>query len=258
MNRKFNSLKEVSDCAHGLIRDQREKELKALNPSELLEWFIASQRFVAKKAVEIINDAGIKVENQSLNINVACFYFDNYYGGYCGKRQIIVGTQKMFTSSYNQLISTIIHEVTHLEIMDHSDNFWQRCLEILKIEGFAELGLSVEDAFVKDTLSVYRHPTEKIPLLHGSFIPEISAGNNLCEQCDNFLRKYHQIRRNPIFGRDNWCNIRRLNDMDFKDDIIRLCKLYEVNYNRIYRLSHDGISKPDFMGIDNRWNPYAY
>ena len=46
--------------------------------------------------------------------------------------------------------------------------------------------------------------------------------------------------------------------MDFKDDIIRLCKLYEVNYNRIYRLSHDGISKPDFMGIDNRWNPYAY
>ena len=67
MNRKFNSLKEVSDCDHGLIRDKREKELKALNPSELLEWFIASQRFVAEKAVEIINDAGIKVENQSLN-----------------------------------------------------------------------------------------------------------------------------------------------------------------------------------------------
>ena len=67
MNRKFNSLKEVSDYAHGLIRDKREKELKALNPSELLEWFIASQRFVAEKAVEIINDAGIKVENQSLN-----------------------------------------------------------------------------------------------------------------------------------------------------------------------------------------------
>ncbi len=78
------------------------------------------------------------------------------------------------------------------------------------------------------------------------------------EQRDNFDRKYHQIRRNPIFGRDNWCNIRRLNDMDFKDDIIRLRKLYEVNYNRIYRLSHYGISKPDLMGIDNRWNPYAY
>lgn len=28
MNRKFNSLKEVSDCAHGLIRDKSEKELK--------------------------------------------------------------------------------------------------------------------------------------------------------------------------------------------------------------------------------------
>lgn len=41
MNRKFNSLKEVSDCAHGLIRDKSEKELKALNPFELLEWFIA-------------------------------------------------------------------------------------------------------------------------------------------------------------------------------------------------------------------------
>ena len=80
MNRKFNSLKEVSDYAHGLIRDKSEKELKALNPLELLEWFIASQRFVAEKAIEIINDTGIKVENKSLNINVSCFYFDNYYG----------------------------------------------------------------------------------------------------------------------------------------------------------------------------------
>ena len=164
----------------------------------------------------------------------------------------------MFAISYNQLISTIIHKATHLEIMGHSDNFYQRYLEILKIEGFAESGLSVEDAFVKYTYSVQRSPTEKIPLLHGEFIPEISAGHNLYEQCDNFDRKYHQIRRNPIFGRDNLRNIRKLNDMDFKDDIIHLCKLYEVNYNRIYRLSHDDISLPDFMGIDNRWNPYAY
>ena len=81
MSRKFNSLKEVSDCPHGLIRDKGEKELKALNPLELLEWFIDSQRYVAEKAIEIINDTGIKVENKSLNINVACFYFDNYYGG---------------------------------------------------------------------------------------------------------------------------------------------------------------------------------
>lgn len=64
MDKKFNSLKEVSDYAHGLIRDKSEEELKVLNPLELLEWFIASQRFVAEKAVEIINDAGIKVENQ--------------------------------------------------------------------------------------------------------------------------------------------------------------------------------------------------
>lgn len=83
MDKKFNSLKEVSDYAHGLIRDKSEKELKVLNPLELLEWFIASQRFVAEKAVEIINDAGIKVENQRLNINVACLFFDRSVWAYC-------------------------------------------------------------------------------------------------------------------------------------------------------------------------------
>ncbi len=66
MNRKFSSLKEVSDYAHGLIRDKSEKELKALNPLELLEWFIASQRFVAEKTVEYINKIGIKVKKERL------------------------------------------------------------------------------------------------------------------------------------------------------------------------------------------------
>lgn len=66
MDGKFNSLKEVSDYAHGLIRDKREKELKALNPFELLKWFIASQRFVAEKAVEYINKIGIKVKKERL------------------------------------------------------------------------------------------------------------------------------------------------------------------------------------------------
>ena len=78
--------------------------------------------------------------------------------------------------------------------------------------------------------------------------------NNVIILTGNIIR-FVGIR---FFGRDNLCNICKLNDINFKDDIIRLCKLYEINYNRIYRLSHDDISKPDFMGIDNRWNPYAY
>lgn len=256
MDKKFTSLNEVSDYAHSLIRDKSEKELKKLDPVELLEWFIASQRFVAEKAVEIIKDVGINVEH--LNINVACFWNNSYYGAYCDGQQIIIGTKSLFGGSYNQLVETIIHELTHLEVSGHSDNFWQRHLEMLKIEGFADPNLTVEDAFYKDTITVYRHPTEKLPLLRGCIISEISTGVNLCEQCFNFDRKYHQIRRNPIFGRDNWCNIRRLNDKDFNQDVIQLCKEYEVNYNALYRLSHYGISLPDFVGIDKQWNPYAH
>lgn len=78
MDKKFTSLKEVSDYAHSLIRDKSEKELKKLDPLELLEWFIASQRFVAEKAVETIKDASIKVVDGLLDINVACLWQDNH------------------------------------------------------------------------------------------------------------------------------------------------------------------------------------
>lgn len=259
MNKKFTTLKEVSDYAHSLIRDKSEKELKKLDPLELLEWFIASQRFVAEKAIEIIKDAGIKDVYENLNINVVCFWHDRF-SAYCkyNKQRIIIGIKSLFLKSYNQLVVTIIHELTHLEVSGHSDNFWQRHLEILKIESLADPNVTVEDAFLKDPTTVYRYPTDRLPLLHGShIISEISTGVNLCEQCFNFDRKYHLIRRNHIFGRDNWCNIRRLNDIEFNQDIMRLCKEYEVNYNALYRLSHYGISLPDFVGIDKQWNPYA-
>lgn len=256
MNKKFSNLKEVSDYAHSLIRDKSEKELKKLDPLELLEWFIASQRFVAEKAVEIIKNVGINVEH--ININVACFWYDRW-GAYCeyNKQRIIIGTQCLFACSYNGLVAKIIHELTHLEVWGHNDNFWQRYLEILKIEGFADPGLTVEDAFYKDTITVYRHPTEKLPLLRNRIFSENSIGVNPCEISLIFDKKYHQIRRNPIFGRDNWRNIRRLNDIDFNQDVIQLCKEYEVNYNALYRLSHYDISLPEFVGIDKQWNPYA-
>lgn len=259
MERTFNSLEDVSNYAHSLIRDKSEKDIKKLNSLEILEWFIASQRFVAEKAVDIIRHAGLKVENRGLTIKVACFFFDNFYGAYYNRQysNIVIGTKCIFGDSYNQLIGVIIHELTHMEIMGHNDNFWQRYLELLTIEGFAEPGLSVDEAFIKDTITIYRHASERLPLMRGCLLREISAGNNDCERYMNFDRKYHIFRRNPIFCRDNWDNIRRLNDLDFKDDVVRLCREYEVDYNTIYRRSHHDENLPDFIGIDKQWNPYS-
>ena len=252
MDKKFTSLKEVSDYAHSLIRDKSEQELKKLDPIELLEWFIASQRFVAEKAVEIIKDAGIKVVDGILDINVSCLWQDNHYLARCeySQQQIIIGAHCLFCVSYNQLVGTIIHELTHIEVLNHNNVFWQRYLEILKIEGLADPDLTVEEAFLKRTTSVHRDETEKLPLLHFDL--------RSTHMYHEFLSKYHQIRRNPIFGRDCWHNIRRLNDIDFNEDVVRLCKEYEVDYNALYRLSHYGRSLPDFIGFDKQWNPYTH
>ncbi len=72
---------------------------------------------------------------------------------------------------------------------------------------------------------------------------------------EEFIRKYHIIRRSEIFSRDNCGNTRRLNDIKFKEDIMRLCKEYEVNYNKIYTITNGYL--PEFNGIDRNWNPYA-
>lgn len=257
MDRKFKCLEEVTDYAHCLIRDRTEKELKALNPLELLEWFIALQRFVAEEAIQIVKDANIKIPCGYLITKVECFWDDSRHGGFCSRKQcIVIGTKCIFYRSKNQLLATIIHELTHLKVRGHGDDFWQEYLRLLKINGLAKTNLTIEEAFYKDTISDYRHPSNKLPLLNRHFLPEITTGSNILECHINFEKKYHLIRRNKIFGRDNCNNIRRLNNITFKEEIIQLCQQYEVNYNKIYKLINDYL--PEFNGIDKGWNPYAH
>lgn len=156
----FNSLKDVSDFAHDLVINYSIKDLKKINPETIIDFTVGAKYHFAKITKEFANLLGLEVKwtqflwhYRTPDSCAWCMPWDS---------RIDYDAQLVFKRSYNSLLQTIVHELTHFQVLHHTFHFWEQLLVNLKVLGIIESQITFDEFFVIQRDNVRYEKTDKL------------------------------------------------------------------------------------------------
>ena len=234
MTTTFNSLKEVSDYAHLLLRENNQSLIKKIPEEEIINLFTAGERFLQETANEFCSDLGISkniIETHLLPSIPRAF-------GTCDdtlfNAEITISFDVLFLLSYEGLLSVLVHEISHIgnTLLEHNKEFWLIYFNALKILEIIDEDLKFEDEMVKFSADQYIHRSRLGTRIRNLYDPIVLEKRLVA-------LKSHKVFRNKL---------------KYTDMLKDYCIKYSLDYNFRYRKNEIGDLK--FENIEKSWNKY--
>ena len=100
----------------------------------------------------------------------------------------------IFKRSYNSLIETIVHELTHFQVLHHTFHFWEQLLVNMKALGIIESQITFDEFFVKQLDNVRYVKTDK--LICFSIFHDRDPMKSYAQKC---IDTHWILRKNKVF-----------------------------------------------------------
>lgn len=234
MTTTFNSLKEVSDYAHLLLRENNQSLIKKIPEEEIINLFTAGERFLQETANKFCSDLGVAKNIIETHLQP----FIPRAVGCCENKlfnaKIAISFDALFLFSYEGLLSVLVHEICHIgnSLLGHNKEFWLIYFNALKILEIIDKDLKFEDEMAKFSTNQYIHRSGLDSDIRNHYDPIVLA------------KRLDALRRHKVF-RDK---------LKYTDMLKDYCIKYSLDYNFRYRKNDIGDLR--FENIEKSWNKY--
>lgn len=130
----FNSLKEVRDYAHELLRENNKRLIKTIPEEEIINLFTAGERFLQETANKFCSDLGITKNIVETHLQPSIPGAIGLCDDKLYKTKITISFNPLFLFSYEGFLSVLVHEISHIGnlLAGHSLDFWMVYFNALK------------------------------------------------------------------------------------------------------------------------------
>lgn len=252
--RHFDSLESVLDYIHDIFSTESMKTICKVNPERLIEWYIAAQYYVSRQLLIYAKELGYleKIERFETSLVFPKSSNTTWIGHcYCNKGYVIIEITINLLISCNlyRVLCTLIHELSHIEIMRHSECFYRLLYENMQKVGIISESTSFENIFQKSI--VQRREGETIYHPIGNFNPYpalpldlpkgayISFASNLSKEdivesitATTLRNRFLKFRNHDVFKYPRYGPFRSLNGK-YIDIIKKYAKVYDVDLSEL-------------------------
>ena len=228
----FNSLKEVSDYAHLLLRENNKNLIKTIPAEEIINFFTAGERFLQETANKLCSDLGVTKNIVETHLQPSIPGAIGLCDDKLYNTKITISINPLFLFSYEGFLSILVHEISHIGNLpyEHNKDFWLTYFNALKTLKILDEGLKFEDEMIKRG-SQYIHRSGLDSYIRNHYDPIV-----LSERLD--VLKRHKVFRNQL---------------KYSDILKDYCVKYCLDYNIRYRQE---IGDLKFENIEKSWNRY--
>lgn len=215
----YTSLKEVIDATTKFISETREIDIKRTSPEEILNLFIAANRF-GREAIAACcrkiygNDYDTSVRHDY----VAKKIYRKVGGLHYSKNSIFLSWDNNFVNSYEYFIETIAHEMAHDTTHSHIEKFWREYYRNCQRLGLISSEIPFEDGIIEDKNDVRKYGYGRIKVL--ALPPVLSITHE---------RRCKAMFKHKVFCRDEWPNEYAIKQ-EYSKLASDICALYQMNF----------------------------
>ena len=227
MERKFNNLEEAQTFFQDLINNTKLKDIKNLDCDLFLEFMVACQKYIEEEIFNYAKTLGYLKTHPYLRVQVYKPYVESFprWAGRCGGNLIEINLLNVITRSPKSTRMTMVHELCHLSILEHSFAFFELELKNLKEVGLLDKNIPFEEAFYPPDCS-------------GFYYLRNSDSNSIFFTSNNdrsvIYSKLETLFRHKIFDLKLRLNNYRYIRKEYKNKMKELCDLYGTNIDNFY------------------------
>lgn len=244
MIRKYNSLKETIDATTAFVLDTREADIKRTNPEEILNLFIAANRF-GREAIAACYRKLYGPEYDTSNRSD--YVIKPVYKkcrGYCYPNNLIVINWSSFiTSSYTNMLELIAHEIAHDVCLEHREKFWHAYYRNCQGLGLIASDIAYEDGMVVNKSGMRKYGYGRIIGFKRSYL-------NFAISPITLERRINALVKHNVFTRD-WDEY--IIKPEFMPLALDICKQYQVMLGYRFKLFKLKCGNADFTTINESW-----
>lgn len=229
----FNSLKEVSDYAYLLLRENKISLIKTVPDEEIINVFTAGERFLQETANKFCSDLGITKNIVETHLQPSIPGAIGLCDDQLYNTKITISFNPLFLFSYEGFLTVLVHEISHIGnlLYEHNINFWLIYFNALKTLKILDEDLNFEDEMIKRG-SQYIHRSRLGSYIRNHYDPSVLS------------ERLVALKRHKVFR----------NQLKYSDILKDYCVKYCLDYNIRYRRKEIGDLK--FENIEKSWNRY--
>lgn len=253
--RHFDSLESVLDYIHNIFSTESMKTMCKVNPERLIEWYIAAQHYISHQLFIYAKELGYieKIERFETSLVFPKSSSTTWIGRcYCNKGYVIIeiAINLLISCNLYRVICTLIHELSHIEIMRHGECFYKLLYENMRKVGMISESTPFENVFQKSIDQ--RKDGESIYSPIGNFIPyselalDLPNGTSICHASNlskedivksntaiTIHNRYLKFRHHDVFKYHRCGPFRSLNGK-YIDIIKKYAKLYDADLSELF------------------------
>lgn len=216
----YTSLKEVIDATSKFVSETREADIKRTSPEEILNLFIAANRFGREAIAACYRKIyGNDYDTSTRNDYVAKPIYRNAFGLHYSWSILL--SWELFVSSYVRIIEVIAHEIAHDMVRGHGEKFWHEYYRNCQKMGLISLEIPYDEGMYEDKYGVRKYGYGRIKGLDISF-----------ETSDHIIVKYDR-RCKAMFKHKVFClgDVEYEIKQEYNNLALEICSLYRMNFN---------------------------
>ena len=224
MVRKFKNLEEAHAFIQNKITHSKLKDIKNFDCDLFLEFMVACQKYIEEEIFNYAKTLGYLKTHPYLRVKVYKPYVESFprWAGRCGGELIEINLLYVITGSPKSTRMTMVHELCHLSILEHSFAFFELELKNLKEVGLLDKNIPFEEAF---------YP----PDCRGFYYLRNSDSNSIFFTSNNdrsvIYSKLETLFRHKIFDlKIRYMNYRYIRK-EYECKMKGLCEIYGTNIN---------------------------
>lgn len=216
----YTSLKEVIDATSKFVSETREADIKRTSPEEILNLFIAANRFGREAIAACYRKIyGNGYDTSARYDYVAKPVYKNHLGYHATQNSIVI-SWVMFVSSYAYFIEVIAHEIAHDvgHRHSHDEAFWYEYYRNCQRLGLMSSEIPYEEGIIEDKNDVRKYGYGRIKVL--ALPPVLSITHE---------RRCKAMFKHKVFCRDEWSNEYAIKQ-EYSKLASEICALYQMNF----------------------------